>query len=79
MTKKTPIEEYLLTADSKPLTVLFWLLHNRDQDNMVFTTLNNVAKECDTTKVTVNRVFQKLYKAEFLVRIKDGQYQLKRI
>lgn len=74
-----PIEQYLKLADSKSLDVLFWLLHQRDKDNVIITTLENVADECNVTKVTVNRVFQKLYKEGFLTRIRNGQYQLHKV
>ncbi|MEE8598070.1 MAG: replication/maintenance protein RepL [Dehalococcoidales bacterium] len=77
--KQTPIEEYLKLADSRSLDVLFWLLHQRDSDGVVVTTLEAVASECKITKVTVNRVFQRLYKAGFLVKIRNGQYQLKKV
>jgi predicted transcriptional regulator of viral defense system len=73
------IEQYLKLADSKSLDVLFWLLHSRDADNIIVTTLENVASECGVTKVTVNRVFQRLYKAGYLSKIRNGQYQLHKI
>jgi predicted transcriptional regulator len=73
------IEQYLKLADSKSLEVLFWLLHNRDSENLIHTTLENVAAECDVTKVTVNRVFQRLYKEEFLTKVRNGKYQLHKV
>ena len=73
------IEQYLKLADSKSLDVLFWLLHNRDSDNLIHTTLEHVAEECYVTKVTVNRVFQRLYKEGFLTKVRNGQYQLHKI
>lgn len=73
------IEEYLKLADSRSLDVLFWLLHNRDSTDTVNTTLDTVADELAITKVTVNRVFQRLYKAGFMVKIRNGQYQLKKV
>lgn len=73
------IEQYLKLADSKSLEVLFWLLHNRDSENFINTTLDNVAAECQVTKVTVNRVFQRLYKENFLTKIRNGQYQLHKV
>jgi predicted transcriptional regulator of viral defense system len=79
MTDETPIEQYLKLADSKSLDVLFWLLNQRDKDNIVTTTLDRAATECYVTKVTVNRVFQRLYKAGFLVKIQNGQYKLRKI
>lgn len=75
----TEIETYLKLADSKSLDVLFWLLHNRDKQNVINTTLDHVAAECNVTKVTVNRMFQKLYKEGFLTRIRNGQYQLHKV
>ena len=77
--KQTPMEEFLLTSESKALKVLFWLLHNRNEHNEINTTLETVAKSCDVTKVTVNRVFQRLYKDEFLTKVRNGQYQLKKV
>ena len=76
---QTPIEEYLKLADSKSLDVLFWLLAQRDKQNHINTTLDTVAEECSVTKVTVNRVFQKLYKAGFMKKLRNGQYQLEKI
>jgi len=76
---QTNIETYLKLADSRSLDVLFWLLHNRDSDNLVLTTLDTVAKECSVTKVTVNRIFQKLYDAGFLSKIRNGQYRMHRV
>jgi predicted transcriptional regulator len=73
------IERYLKLADSKSLEVLFWLLHNRDAENFIHTTLENVAAECDVTKVTVNRVFQRLYKEDFLTKVRNGKYQLHKV
>lgn len=75
----TEIVEYLKTADSRSLDVLFWLLDNRDEDGRVHTTLHTIARECIVTKVTVNRVFQKLYDSGFLSKIRNGQYQLHKV
>lgn len=77
--KQTTIEQYLKLSDSRSLDVLFWLLHNRDADGKISTTLDTVAAECNVTKVTVNRIFQKLYTEGFLVKIRNGQYQLKKV
>ena len=73
------IQEYLKLADSKSLDVLFWMLKTRSSKNVIYTTLENVAKECNVTKVTVNRIFQRLYKEGFLSKIRNGQYQLHKI
>jgi predicted transcriptional regulator len=75
----TPIEEYLKTSESKAVKVLLWLLKNRNSENRIYTTLDTIAKECDVTKVTVNRVFQRLYEKEFLIKIRNGQYQLQKV
>jgi len=77
--KKDSIEEYLKISESKAVDVLLWLLKNRDQQNRVYTTLDTIASECEVTKVTVNRVFQRLYKKEFLTKIRNGQYKLNKI
>jgi len=73
------IEEYLKLADSKSLDILFWLLHNRDDENVITATLDYVATECCVTKVTVNRIFQRLYKEGYLYKIRNGQYKLQKI
>ena len=75
----TQIEQYLKLADSKSLDVLFFLLRVRDKHDVIYATLDNVAKECKVTKVTVNRVFQRLYKKGFLTKVCNGQYQLHKI
>lgn len=77
--KSDSIEEYLNTAESKSVTVLLWLLKNRDRNNQVVTTLDKVADECDVTKVTVNRIFQRLYSKKFLTKVRNGLYQLHKI
>lgn len=73
------LEIYLKLADSRGLDVLFWLLHNRNSENIIHTTLDTVAGECAVTKVTVNRIFQKLYKEGYLTKIRNGQYQLQKV
>ena len=75
----TQIEQYLKLADSKSLDVLFFLLRIRDKHDVVHATLENIAVECKVTKVTVNRVFQRLYKEGFLTKVCNGQYQLQKI
>ena len=79
MATQTPIEQYLKIADSKSLEVLFFLLHNRDRDNTIHITLDEVAEKCGVTKVTVNRVFQKLYSKGFLSKVRNGQYKLHKV
>jgi len=73
------IEQYFKLADSKSLDVLLWLLRTRDKDSIIYTTLDNAAEKCNVTKVTVNRVFQRLYKKGFLTKIRNGQYKLHKI
>lgn len=73
------MKEYLQVSDSKAVCVLLWLLDNRDESDKIHTTLDDIAKQCEVTKVTVNRVFQRLYKKEFLVKIRNGQYQLLKV
>jgi len=73
------IEEYLQISESKAVDVLLWLLKNRDKDNKIYTTLDTIALECKVTKVTVNRVFQRLYEKEFLTKIRNGQYKLNKV
>ena len=79
MAEETPIEEYLMTSDSKSLKVLLWLLKKRDKDNRIFTTLDSAALDCKVTKVTINKVFQKLYDTGFMVKVRNGEYQLKKV
>jgi len=74
-----PIERYLKVSESKAIDILFYLLHNRNRENVINITLDTVAEDCKVTKVTVNRVFQKLYKKGFLTRVRNGQYQLHKI
>ena len=76
---QSTVREYLKLADSKAVNVLIWLLDNRNSKKEVNTTLDTIAKECDVTKVTVNRIFQKLYKEEFLVKVRNGQYKMKKV
>lgn len=73
------IEQYLKLADSKSLDVLFFLLRIRDKHDVIRATLENIAVECNVTKVTVNRVFQRLYKAGFMTKICNGNYQLHKL
>ena len=75
----TPIEDYLKTSESKAVAILLWLLKNRDTNNRIYTTLETIAEECQVTKVTVNRVFQRLYANGFLTKIRNGQYQLHKV
>jgi DNA-binding MurR/RpiR family transcriptional regulator len=79
MSTQTPIEEYLMTSESKAVKVLLWLLKNRDKDNIVHTTIETAALECSITKVTVNRVFQKLYVEGFMEKMRNGKYKLKKV
>lgn len=76
---ETPIESYLKVSESKGVDILLWLLKNRTKDNNVYITLDAVAEECHVTKVTVNRVFQKLYKSGFMSKVRNGRYQLHKI
>lgn len=72
-------EEYLNTSDSKSVKVLLHLLKIRGEDNILHTTLDDIAKDCGVTKMTVNRVFKRLYETEFLVKIRNSQYKLLRL
>jgi DNA-binding IscR family transcriptional regulator len=76
MSTDTPIEKYLKSSGSKGVKILLWLLKHRDKDNVLVITLDYVAADNNVTKVTVNRVFQKLYADKFLVKIRNGQYRL---
>lgn len=75
----TNLEKYLKVADSRAIDVLFWLIKQRDEFGIIHTTLDTVAEECEVTKVTVNRVFQKLYTANFLKKLRNGKYQMENV
>lgn len=75
----TPIEGYLMASESKSVKVLLWMLNNRDKDNVIHGTLDSIAASCSVTKVTVNRVFQRLYKQDYLVKLRNSRYQLKKV
>lgn len=77
--KNKILAEYFNVSESKALVVLLWLLNHRDEENKVYTTLDTIADECKVTKVTVNRVFQRLYSKKFLIKIRNGQYQLQKV
>jgi len=74
-----PLEEYLMTSQSKSVSVLLWILKNKDYSNHLHTTLDTVAKECEVTKVTVNRVFQGLYAKGFMEKVRNGKYLVHKI
>ena len=74
-----PLETYLMISESKSVTVLLWILKNKDETNHLHTTLDTVATECDVTKVTVNRVFQKLYSQGFMEKVRNGKYLIHKI
>ena len=74
-----PLEEYLMTSQSKSVSVLLWILKNKDDSNYLHTTLDTVAKECEVTKVTVNRVFQGLYAKGFMEKVRNGKYLVHKI
>ena len=69
------LEQYLLTSDSKALKVLLRLLEV-SEEGVLHTTLDKIAAECDVTKVTVNKVFQRLYAEGLLVKLGNGVYEL---
>ena len=67
---------YLRLADSKAGGVLLQLLHQADDKQQLHSTLDSLAEDCGVTKVTMNKLFQRLYKAGFLKKIRNGQYML---
>lgn len=69
------LEQYLMTSDSKAVKVLLKLLE-LSQEGSIHTTLDKIAVDCGVTKVTVNKVFQRLYAEGFLVKIGNGAYRL---
>lgn len=71
----TPDQEYLKLADSRSLDVLLLLWDFKDAEGNLYVTLDEVAGQVNVTKVTVNRVFQKLYKAGYLTKVKNGHYK----
>lgn len=68
--------QYLLTSDSKALKVLLRLLEV-SEEGVLHTTLDKIAAECDVTKVTVNKVFQRLYAEGLLIKLGNGVYELR--
>lgn len=70
------LEQYLLTSDSKALKVLLRLLEV-SEEGVLHTTLDKIAAECDVTKVTVNKVFQRLYAEGLLIKLGNGVYELR--
>lgn len=79
MKKETDVEGFLMSSESKSVKVLLWLMKNRDSSNIIDGTLDYIAADCKVTKVTVNRVFQSLYKRGFMEKIRNSKYQLKKI
>ena len=77
--KVHPLEDYLMTSESKSVAVLLWILKNKDETNHLHTTLGTVAEECEVTKVTVNRVFQRLYAGGFMEKVRNGKYLVHKI
>lgn len=73
------IEEYFSTSESKAVKVLIWLLNNRDDSSRIHGTLDMIALDSGVNRVTINRVFQSLYKTGFLEREHNGCYRLKRL
>ncbi len=73
------IEEYFATSEAKSVKVLIWLLNNRNENNIINGTLDMVALDCGVTKVTVNTVFQKLYKTGFLEKVRNSEYRLLKV
>ena len=65
-----------MMASSKELEVLLWLLRNKNTDNIVHGTLAGIADECGTTRVTVSRLFKKLYREGFLLKERNSMYIL---
>ena len=77
--KNQNAEKYFKLADSKSVDIMVWMLLNRNDDDRLYGTLDSIAASCDVTKVTVSKLFRKMYKAGFLAKIRNGQYQLENI
>lgn len=70
---------YFMTSGSKNIKVLVWLLEHKNEDNLVYCTLDGIAVDCNVTKVTVNRVFQSLYDNGFMAKERNGVYKLYKV
>ncbi|WAK44716.1 hypothetical protein vBAmePPT11V19_00090 [Alteromonas phage vB_AmeP_PT11-V19] len=73
------IDEYFSTSESKSVRVLLWLLKNRNEKNVVNATIDMIALDCNVTKMTVNRVFKKLYDTGFIEKLRNSEYLLKKV
>lgn len=70
------LDTYMKVAQSRATDILLWILANKDNQNHFYLTLESIAESCNATKVTVNTIFQRLYKAGFLKKICNGHYAL---
>jgi len=70
------LSTFLKVAESKAVDVMLWMLEHKDEHNRLYVTLDFLSIECGVTKVTINKLFQKLYKFGFLKKIRNGQYML---
>lgn len=70
------LAEYIGVAGTATNNVLAWLIRNKDSNNRIVGTLALIAEECGTTVPTVSTLFQKLYKKEFLKKVRNGVYML---
>lgn len=70
------LKKYIRTSESKTVDVLFWILDNLDENNYLHGTLDSISQDCKVTKMTINSVFQKLYKAGFMTKVRNGKYHI---
>jgi len=70
------LADFMGLAGNKSTDVLAWIIKNKDHKNLVVGTLDEIAADCGTSKVTVSKIFQKLYKHQFLKKIKNSRYLL---
>ena len=67
---------FMEIAESKATSVLLWVLKNKDERNRIYITLDAIAEECQVTKATVNKIFQRLYDKGFMRKVRNGHYAI---
>lgn len=60
----------------KTYNVISFLLLNRDRENCIFATAETIAKHCDTTLITTQRILKDLIASQGIKKIQNGVYQI---
>lgn len=60
----------------KTFEILSFLILNADKDNCIIETIKTIAKKCETTEFTVQRTLAKLIETGFLIKVRNGVYQI---